>query len=73
MKIFVTVKPKAKEEAVEKIDDAHFKVSVKEPPLQNKANFAVLEALARYFHVPLSSVRIISGRTSKKKIIEISE
>ena len=39
MKIFVTVKPNAKEERVEKIDDTHFKVSVKEPPTEGRANW----------------------------------
>ncbi|PIV45904.1 hypothetical protein COS23_01900, partial [bacterium (Candidatus Moisslbacteria) CG02_land_8_20_14_3_00_36_53] len=32
MKIFVKAKPLAKESKVEKIDDTHFVVSVKEPP-----------------------------------------
>lgn len=71
MKIFITAKPNSKIEKVEKTGEASFKVSVKAPPKENKANFAVMEAIAEYFKVPLSKIRLISGRTSKNKIIEI--
>lgn len=71
MRIFVKVKPAAKEEKVEKIDDTNFKVEVKEPPREGKANAAVTKALASYFDVTQSDVRIVSGFTSRSKIIEV--
>jgi len=71
MKIFVKVKPKAREEKVEKIDDINFKVQVTQPPVKGKANLAVIKALADYFNVNQSSVQIVSGSTSKLKIVEI--
>jgi hypothetical protein len=71
MKIFVKVKPKAKENKIEKIDENHFKVSVKEPPVGGKANLAVVENLARYFKISKAKIRIVSGQTSRNKIIEI--
>ena len=71
MRIFVKVKPAAKEEMVEKIDDANFKVQVKEPPVEGRANLAVIKALADYFGVAQLNVRIVSGFTSRSKIIEI--
>ncbi len=71
MKIFVKAKPNSREEGVEKIDDNNFIVSVKEPPVQGKANLAIRNALAVYFKVGTSSVKIISGHTSRNKIVEI--
>jgi len=71
MKIFVKAKPNAKENKVEKIDDQHFTVSVKEPPMDNKANLAIIELLSEYFNVPISNVRLIAGRTTKNKVFEI--
>lgn len=71
MKIFVKVKPAAKEEKVEKIDDANFKVEVKEPPIEGRANRAVIKALADYFGCAQSNVRIIAGFTSRSKTINI--
>lgn len=72
MKIFVKVKPGAKNERVMKIDDAHFVVSVKEPPVEGKANEAIIRVLSDYFHVPKSQIRILKGVQSKNKVIEIS-
>lgn len=71
MKIFVKAKPGAKEEGVEKIDDARFAVKVKEPPIGGRANAAIIEVLARYFNVERNRVRLVSGQTSRNKIVEI--
>lgn len=71
MKIFIKAKPKSKKELIKKIDATHYVVSVKEPPINNKANDAILKSLAQYFDLPNSSIDIISGKTTKQKIIEI--
>lgn len=71
MKIFVKVKTKAKSEKVEKTDRINFRASVKEAPEKGKANGAVVRLLANYFNVSQSQINIISGSTSKLKIIEI--
>jgi uncharacterized protein len=71
MKIFVKVKPGAREERVEKIDDINFKVQVTQPPEKGKANLAVIKALAEYFDLSQSNIQIVSGSTSKLKVIEI--
>lgn len=71
MKLSVKVKPKAKKEKIEKIDDGYFAVAVSAPAEKGLANEAVIAALAEYFNVSKSRVAIVSGRTSRKKIIEI--
>lgn len=73
MKIFVQAKPRAKEEKVIKISDTNFKIWVKEPPEKGRANSAVIKALADYFGINQSNIKIISGSTSKLKIIEITK
>ncbi len=72
MKIYVTAKPNARENKVEKHDDVHFTVSVQAAPVQGKANAAVIEALAAYFDISKSRVVILRGQTSREKIIEIT-
>ncbi len=72
-RVFVKAKPKSKEERVEKIDDTHFVISVKEPPVQGKANTAIAKALAEHFGVSASSVRLASGFASKEKIFELTQ
>lgn len=56
---------------MEQIGENHFVVAVKEPPIGGRANEAILKAVARYFKVPPSEVSIISGYTSRQKVIEV--
>ena len=71
MKIFVKAKPNSKREKIEKISETNFAVSVCAPPVKGKANRAVVRALADYFKISESRLRIAAGNTSKNKIIEI--
>ena len=71
MKIFVVVKAHAKEDSVEKIDALNYRVSVKAPPVDGKANEAVEKLMADLFNVPSKLVRVLKGHTSKKKIVEV--
>lgn len=72
MRINVRSKPSSKKEKVERISDKSFIVAVKEPPVGGKANHAIAKAVSKHLNVPSSSVRIISGHSSKNKIIEVS-
>ena len=72
MKIQVKVKPRSKTEDVTKERGGEvYVVRVKEPPIEGKANRAVLKLLARHFGVPESRLRIVSGLTGKKKVVEV--
>ena len=71
MKIYVTAKPNARENKVEKHDDVHFTVFVQAAPVQGKANIAVIDALAKYFDIAKSRIIILRGQASREKIIEI--
>ncbi len=56
---------------MEQIDAQTFQVAVREPPVDGRANEAICRALAAHFGTSRSSVRIISGHTSRQKIVEI--
>jgi len=78
MKISVRAKPGAKTPRVEEVTglfknaaERQFVVAVKEPAKEGKANRAIERALAEYFSVPPSQVRIVSGQTSRDKVVEI--
>lgn len=60
-------------EKVEKIDDNHFVVFVKERPEKGKANKAVIKILSDYFKVRQADVEISAGHTSGQKIIRIEK
>lgn len=71
MKISIKVKPSAKQEKIEDLGGNNFIVWVREPAKENKANFAVLEAIAKHFSVGISRVRFLSGVKSREKVIEV--
>lgn len=71
MKILVKVKPSAKLEKLEDLGGNTFAVWVREPAKENKANFAVLEAIAKHFGVGISKVRFVAGVRSREKIVEV--
>ncbi len=72
MRITVRVKPGAKHAEIQKIDEQNFIISVKEPPIEGRANKAVIKVLAEYFKTSPSKISIVSGHVSKIKIIDIS-
>ncbi len=72
MKISVKVKPKKKKETVERVDDTNFIAYVKAPPVEGKANDALVRLLSDYFDVPKSKVQIIKGTSGRYKVVEIS-
>lgn len=71
MRIFVTVKTRAREERVESIDASHLVVMVKALPVEGRANEAVVRALARHLGVAKTQLRLVSGATSKSKVLEV--
>jgi len=85
MKILVKAKTKAKNNKVERIDQPTidfgikkneliiYKVTVKEAPINGKANKAIIRELANYFNINISKVILLSGQRSKQKIFEIGD
>jgi len=71
MKLFIKAKPGAKTENIVKMSDTNFIISVKEPPVKGKANRAIRSALANYLSIAPSRLTIVSGYSSKQKVIEI--
>jgi len=72
MKISVKVKTGSRIEGVTE-ENGVYLVRTKEPPHEGRANSAVIKLLSEYFHKPKSSLNILSGKSSKNKVIEIPE
>lgn len=54
-----------------KQEDGKITVGIKAKPEKGNANEELLKKISRHFKVPVSSVRIVSGRRSRNKIIEV--
>ena len=71
MRISVLVKTRSRKTEVRQLGENRFVVRVTAPPVDGKANEKVIEALAAYFGRPKRCIRILTGETSRDKIVEI--
>ena len=71
VRLAVQVTPNAKKtEVIGVLDDA-LKLKLQAPPVEGKANEALIKYLAAALSVPRSAVTITHGLTNKRKLIEV--
>jgi len=67
----VKVQPRARKDAITGTVGDALKLALTAPPVEGKANQAVIEFFAEFFEIPRSSVSIASGETSRNKVIRV--
>jgi uncharacterized protein len=68
----VKVHPSARKNAITGTVGDALKLALTAPPVEGKANQAVIEFFADLFEIPRSSVTIASGETSRNKVVRVS-
>jgi uncharacterized protein (TIGR00251 family) len=68
----VKVHPRARKNAITGTVGDALKLGLTAPPVEGKANQAVIEFFSDLFQIPRSSVTIASGETSRNKVIRIA-
>ncbi len=68
----VYVQPRASKNRVAGMHGSAIKICVTAPPVENKANEAVINLIAELLEVPKSSVSIKSGKQGRSKKVLIS-
>ena len=71
MRISVKVKPNARKNEVQQLEGNQYQVFVNASPIDGKANEKLIEVLSEYFDKPKRNINIVSGFTSKTKIVDI--
>ncbi|HBQ21621.1 MAG: hypothetical protein A2Z91_02600 [Deltaproteobacteria bacterium GWA2_38_16] len=71
MKIRVKIKPNSKQEKVVQISSGEYEVWVHAPAQEGKANEALILLLSKHFKIAKSHIQIISGFSSRIKILEL--
>ena len=69
----VRVQPGASRSEVAGLHGAELKVRVKAPPVEGKANEALLECLAKLFRVKRSQCELVRGETSRSKTVFVRD
>lgn len=70
--ITIRVIPRAKKSEISQVlDDGTIKIRLTAPPVEGKANQALVRFLADVFGISPSNIEIISGKKGRKKIVQI--
>lgn len=72
-RFFCKVSAAAKKEYLEKLDENHLKIAVKETPQRGRANQAVIKLLSEYLKIPADRIKIVRGFNTRQKIIIIND
>ncbi len=67
----VKVLPRSSKTLIEGWEGDVLKVRVHAPPVEGKANAALIECLAAALEVPRSFVEILSGENARRKLIRV--
>ena len=67
----VRVQPDASKNEIVGVQDDVLKIRISAPPVQGKANKALIQFLAREIRVKRSQIEIVKGHTSRIKTIQI--
>lgn len=71
IRITCRVQPRASREALAGMIGNALKIALTAPPVEGKANAALCAFFAKTLKCPKSAVSIVSGTTSKNKIVEL--
>jgi uncharacterized protein len=69
--IKVRVVPRSSRNQIVGVEDGIFKIKLTAPPVDGKANKALVEFLAKRLGLARGSVEIISGERSRQKLVRI--
>jgi uncharacterized protein (TIGR00251 family) len=71
MRIYLKVIPRSSQNIVEKISEGEYRVKLTAPPVDGKANEALIKLLARYFNVSKSAILIVGGKSLSRKMVDV--
>jgi len=71
MRIYLKVIPRSSRNLVEKISEGEYRVHLTAPPVDGKANEALVKLLAEYFDVAKSAIEIVGGKSSSRKMVDV--
>ena len=74
LSLCIRVQPNAKKEGFAGIwNNTRLKIALKAPAVDGKANEALIDFISDFFHLKKSSIFIMTGQTSRSKIVTINE
>ena len=73
VRLTVRVQPRASRSEIAGVHGDALKVRLAAPPVDGEANVELVRFLARQVGIPRSRVRIVTGETSRRKVVEFED
>jgi len=70
-RISIYVQPRASKTMVAGMHDGCVKIRLAAPPVDGAANAALVEFVADQLQIAKSRVRVVTGQTSRRKVVEV--
>jgi len=71
VRLDVYIQPRASKTELAGMHDGVIKIRIAAPPVENAANRALIDFVAQHLGIAKRSVRVVSGDTSRKKVLEL--
>lgn len=71
MRVYIKVIPRSSQNSVEKISAGEYRVRLTAPPVDGKANEALIKTLAEHFGVAKSNILIVGGKSTQRKMVDV--
>jgi uncharacterized protein (TIGR00251 family) len=71
VRLAVYIQPRASKTELAGMHDGSIKIRIAAPPVDNAANQALVEYVAQRLDLAKGRVRLVSGATSRRKVLEI--
>jgi len=68
----IKVKPNSSFQRVDQISEKEYKIYLKSKPENNKANIELVNLLSKHFKMNVINIKILKGKSSRNKIVEIN-
>jgi uncharacterized protein (TIGR00251 family) len=73
VRVAVYIQPRAAKTEFAGVHGDSIKIRIAAPPVENAANRALIEFIAECLGIAKRRVRVVSGATSRKKVLEIDD
>ena len=70
-KIEITVKPNSSQEKIEATGENALTIYLRSKPHDGAANADLIKLLSKYYKVPKTTIKILRGAKSRKKLVEL--
>jgi hypothetical protein len=68
----VRLKPNARQDSIDAASDGSLSIRVHAPPVEGKANTALVKLLANRLDIPKSCIFVLHGLASKSKVVQVN-